>query len=361
MDVEIYREKVIEFVDSVIRPNLATWEESGSYPLELHALAAKENILSLGQNPDDEFHDDLACRKVLIEELSRSGSQAMVMALASHFVSLNAFKTTLPETYTRLCKQIFSGKKTLVLALTEPQAGSDLKSIQCEASLEAGGEYLLSGEKTFICNGNRADYMLTAARLDKKLTLFLVKADKNSITSTAIPCLGWQGLPIASIKFNRVKATRVGEPGQAGRLLQQILLQERLSLAVMANTSAMVTFEAALEYSKRRKVQGSPLFEQQIIRHRLADMHGKIELCRAYINQYIAAVTVSGPDAKAIAIAKNQAVEILEEVAAKSVQIHGASGCISGSQAERIYRDARLLGLGGGSTEVMNEMISRLL
>ncbi|WDE06074.1 acyl-CoA dehydrogenase family protein [Thalassomonas viridans] len=361
MELEDFRNRVAGFVDEVIRPNLAGWEASGEYPLELHALAAEQHILSLGQDPKGDFSDDIPRRKILIEELTRSGSQAMVMALASHFVSLSAFEQTMPDTYKKLSAQVLSGEKTLVLALTEPQAGSDLRNLRCVAEADESGAYTLSGEKSFICNGNRADYILTAALLEDKLTLFLVETRGNNIESQPIPCLGWQGLPVSYLRFNQAGAVRVGEPGKAGRILQKILLQERLNLAVMANTSAAVSFEAALDYSKERQIQGKPLFEQQTIRHRLADMHGKIELCRAYINQYIARVAQSGPDVKEVAIAKNQAVAVLEEVASQAVQIHGASGCVAGSLVERIYRDARLLGLGGGSTEIMNEMISRAL
>jgi acyl-CoA dehydrogenase len=355
-----FRNKVRQFVDEAIRPNLNVWEASGEYPLVLHALAAEKQILSLGQNPEHKFKDDVFRREILLEELALIGSQAMEMALASHFVSLSAIEQA-PSLYKKISPQIFKGTKTIVLALTEPQAGTDLRNIQCLATTTVNNEYIINGNKSFICNGARADYILVAAQLDDKLTLFLIETAKNNIESNSVSCLGWQGLPISSLSFTNVRAQKIGETGQAGSILQRILLHERLNLAVMANASAKLTFEMALEYSKQRHVKGKPLFEQQIIRHRLAEMHSKIEICQAYINQYINKVLISGPDGREVSIAKNQAVAVLEEVAAQSIQIHGASGCIAGSRPEQIYRDARLLGLGGGSTEILNEIISRSL
>lgn len=359
MDNTEFRNLVRDFVHQHIKPNIVRWELIGEYPVQLHQFAGQAKILSLGMEPDESILANVERRLILVEELARSGCQAVTMALASHFISLNALYLTQALELKAITRQVLTGEKLIVLAVTEPQAGSDLRRVRCTAEHDDGDWYWLSGEKFFICNAERADYVVVAAKLEGKLSLFLASLPQAGVEIDAISCMGWHSLPMAALSFDRVRARLLGTPGTGGKLLQTILLQERANLAVMAIASAELSLESAISYARTRISCDQPLISHQHIRHRLAELYSKVSVCRAYIDATLFNRHQAPFNAEAVAIAKNRAVAVLEEVAFQCVQIHGAAGCTSDSLPARIYRDARLLGLGGGSTEMMNEIISR--
>ncbi|WIG96410.1 acyl-CoA dehydrogenase family protein [Myxococcus sp. SDU36] len=356
---EHYRQQVRAFVERHVRPHVDGWEREGAYPLELHALAGREGLLALGHAPDT-LPEDAPALGVLVEELTRSGAQGITMGLASHFVSLGAVQGGDARQAAEVIPAVLGGDQRIVLALTEPQAGSDLRALQCRAEPD-GGLYRLTGDKAFICNGGRAELLVVGAVVEGALGLFLVKGSAPGLSHERRDCLGWRCLPLASLRFEATPARLLTAGKQASRLLQQCLLQERLNLAVMAVTSAELAQEAAVAYCRERRVGGTPLLEKSVIRQRLAERHAALSVARLYVDQAVRWQASRQLTAAQSAIAKNVAVDTLEHIARDAVQVHGAHGCVEPALVERIYRDARLLAIGGGAREVMLEIIGRTL
>lgn len=356
---EHLRETARAFVNELVSPHLAGWERDGAYPLELYRQAGKAGLLALGHSPERLPEDPLALA-VLVEQLTLSGAQGITMGLASHFVSLKAVQGSDPQVAARVVPAVLKGERSIVLALTEPQAGSDLRALNCRADF-IDGEYRLTGDKAFICNGGRADWLLVGALCEGSLALFLVEGQAPGLSSTLRDCLGWRCLPLADLRFQGTPAHRLTQGSGVGRLLQQCLQQERLNLAVMAVASAELALRTAVEYCRERKVGGEALLEKSVIRQRLAERHAELSLVRLYVWQAVRWQASGELTAAQAAIAKNTAVDTLERIAYDAVQVHGAHGCVEPSLVERIYRDTRLLGIGGGTREVMLEIIGKAL
>jgi acyl-CoA dehydrogenase len=356
---EHLRERTRAFVNELVRPHVAVWEREGAYPLELYRQAGQAGLLSLGHSPE-RLPDDPQALAVLVEQLTLSGAQGITMGLASHFVSLKAVQGSDPQVAARVVPAVLKGERSIVLALTEPQAGSDLRALNCRADF-IDGEYRLTGNKAFICNGGRADWLLVGALCEGSLTLFLVEGDAPGLRSTRQACLGWRCLPLVDLQFEQTPARRLTQGSGVNRLLQQSLQQERLNLAVMAVASAELAMSTTLDHCRQRRVGGEVLLDKSVIRQRLAERHAELSVVRLYVEQAVRWQAAGELSAAQAAIAKNMAVDTLERIAYDAVQMHGAHGCVEPAVVERIYRDARLLGIGGGTREIMLEIIGRAL
>ncbi|QAT83276.1 acyl-CoA dehydrogenase [Corallococcus coralloides] len=354
-----FRGRVRTFVNDHVRPHVDAWERDGAYPLELWRQAGRAGLLSLGHSPE-RLPDDPGTLAVLVEELTLGGAQGITMGLASHFVSLKAVQGADAAVAARVVPSVLRGDTSIVLALTEPQAGSDLRGFECRAEPHGDG-HRLTGDKRFICNGGRADLLLVGALLDGALALFLVEGNAPGLSHERLACLGWRCLPLAALRFESTPARLLIHGREAGRLLQQCLQQERLNLAVMALASAELALRDTVEHCRARRVGTEALLDKSVLRQRLAERHSELTVARVFVDQAVRWQAEGQLSAARAAIAKNTAVDVLERVAHDAVQLHGAHGCVEPSRVERIYRDARLLGIGGGAREVMLDIIGRTL
>lgn len=348
-----------EFVAEAITQNIPQWEQEGTYPLDLHNRAADWKLLQLGHDDYEQMLADAERQAFWLAELTRAGSQAMAMGLASHMVSLTALRHGNQQVFEEVAEQVVSGEKLIVMALTEPGAGSDLRAISSKVEQHCDGSLHFSGEKKFICNGSRADFFITAAYYQNELSLFLVEREPETTCSDDLHCIGWYGLPVSSITFTNARAALIGEVGEAANILRKALAKERLNLAVMSNASTRSILEYAGKYSTERMVQGKPLYKKQAILHKIATMSTQLKVSEAYVEKCFQALKERELTDEETCIAKNFAVAALEEAANQCVHICGAAGCLQHTLVERTYRDAKILSLGGGSTEIMNEIIGR--
>lgn len=361
MDNSNYRILVRQFLNDHVAQKIGEWDRLNMYPRELHNQAGERGILSLGYANSKKALSDLEKRKTLMDELTLSGFQFLTMGLASHFVSLKVLEICNLSLLNDIAFQVFSGDKLIVLALTEEQAGSDLFGLNAEASLISPTSAKITAKKCYVCNGNRSDYFVTAARIDGQLSLFLVNSNQSGITYEENHFIGWKGLPIATVHMNNVSGVLLGKVGEAPSILRGALAQERLGLTFMANASTKLAIQCAVEYAKQRIIHDELLIKKQSLRHKLADVYARLKLVDEYALSLAKSGVTSREQEVSAAIAKNQSVMLLEETSRLAVQICGAQGCLQGSTVERIYRDGKILGVGGGATEVMNDVISTWL
>jgi acyl-CoA dehydrogenase len=258
------------------------------------------------------------------------------------------------------------------LGITEPGGGSDVANIRTRA-VRDGDDYVVNGAKTFITSGIRADFVTTAVRTggDGYGGISLLVIDKGTpgfTVSKPLRKLGWQCSDTAELTFDDVRVPAdhlVGEENGGFVLVMQQFVNERLGLATHGYATAQRALALAAEYAKERETFGKPLASRQVIRHKLVDMHRRTAAARAYAAEaYEQAVNGSTTDPNVIAtavLAKRQAVEACEFVVHEAVQIYGGMGYMRESEVERHYRGARLLGIGGGANEVLNDLAAKIL
>jgi acyl-CoA dehydrogenase len=301
--------------------------------------------------------------------LGAGASSGLLAALSTHGIAcphiVTAGDSELVDAYVR---PTLAGERIGSLAVTEPYGGSDVAAIRTRARAD-GDDLIIDGTKTFITSGVRADFVTTAVRTGDAgrdgISLVVIDTDRPGLTvSGPQRKLGWHCSDTAELSFDGVRVPRaniVGAPGAGFALLMRHFVTERLSLAAHAYSVAQRSLDLAAAYAAQRQTFGRPLATRQVIRHKLVDMHRRVAVARTYSRSIIERA-VDGQDVAAEAVlAKKTAVEACDFVVDAAVQIFGGAGCMRESEIERHYRDARILGIGGGATEVLDELAARLL
>jgi acyl-CoA dehydrogenase len=365
------RETAAKFTAAEIVPTLAQWEDAGQVPRELHRKAAALGLLGVGfDEAVGGSGGDLVDLATTKEAMVRAGaSSGLLAALFTHGIAcphiVTAGDADLIDAYVR---PTLAGERIGALAVTEPDGGSDVAAVRTRARAD-GDELVIDGAKTFITSGVRADFVTTAVRTGGAghdgISLVVVDTDRPGLTvSGPLRKLGWHCSDTAELAFDGVRVPRaniVGAPGHGFALLMRHFVTERLSLAVHAYSVAQRSLDLAAAYAAERVTFGRPLATRQLIRHRLVDMHRRVAVARTYTRSVVERA-VDGQDVAADAVlAKKTAVEACDFVVDAAVQIFGGAGYLRESEIERHYRDARILGIGGGATEVLDELAARLL
>jgi acyl-CoA dehydrogenase len=363
------RDLTRRFTVREIVPHLDAWERAGEVPRELHRKAAAVGLLGVGfAESVGGGGGDLLDSVVVTEEIIQAGgSSGLVAALFTHGIALpHMVSTGDPALIERYVRPTLAGEKIGALAVTEPDGGSDVAGIRTRA-VKSGDDYLVTGSKTYITSGARADFVTTAARTDAGIVLAVV--DRPAFTVTRrLEKMGWHCSDTAELSFvaARVPARHLLPDGFA--LLMRHFAGERITLAVSAYATAQRCLDLTLDWARRRETFGRPLASRQLIRHRLADLARQIDVARTYVRH--TAIRVADAErlvtemtdvAARVAMAKNSAVEACDNVVDQAVQLHGGFGYLRDAEVERHYRDARILGIGGGTTEIMNEIIAKQL
>lgn len=369
-DRRALRELARAFVAREVRPHVEAWERDGQLPREVHRKAAAAGLLGIGfpEEVGGSGGDAIDAAIVTEEILAGGGSSGVCAALFTHGIALPhilaAGDAALVERYVR---PTLAGERIGCLAITEPDAGSDVAALRTTAHRD-GESYVVNGAKTFITSGVRADFLTTAVRTGGAghagISLLVIDSDSPGLTATPLAKMGWLCSDTAELSFTdvRVPAARLvgAEHGGFAQLMVHFE-RERLALAVQAYATADRALALALAWARDRHTFGRPLASRQVIRHRLAEMARQLDVARTYTRSVLAAA-VAGEDVGArVAMAKNTSVLACQHVVDEAVQIFGGAGYLRGSEVERHYRDARILGIGGGTTEIMNELIGRSL
>jgi len=363
------REQARRFALSEIAPHAHAWEEAEEFPLQLYRKLAEAGLLGLAY-PEQYGGGggDLSHALVASEELIRHGkSVGTVVGLSSHSIALPpilAFGTEAQKE--RFMRPVLRGEKVAALAITEPGCGSDVAAIQTRAHQD-GDHYVVSGAKTFITSGCRADFVTTAVRTGEAghggISLLVIERDTPGFSvSKKLKKTGWWASDTAELTFDecRVPAQNlIGEQNAGFIPIMKNFVSERLGLAANCVAIAELAYTEAVAYARERHAFGKTLSGFQVTRHKLADMASRIAAARALTHELLVRF-LAGQDTPGLAaMTKNTATDMCSFVCDQAVQIHGGYGYMRETVVERLFRDARLYPIGGGTREIMNEIISK--
>ena len=369
---DVFRASVRRFVEREIAPFVEAWDEAGSFPRELYAKAAAAGLLSLGY-PEHlgGTPASIAWRLIATDEVARAGSGGVMASLFSHSIGLPPIVAHGSDALQRrVVPSVLAGTKIAALAITEPGGGSDVARIACRARRDSG-EWVIDGEKTFITSGVRADWLTVAVRTGAPgaggLSLVVVPGDTPGLVRTPLRKMGWWCSDTAHLSFSGCRIPLdhlVGEENNGFGVVMENFNAERLLMSAGACAFASVCFEEALAWARERKTFGQTLVEHQVVRHKLVDMKMRLFATLAWIDALVARHDQGDIGAGWIAelcLLKNQATQTMQFCADQAVQILGGAGYMRGSKSERIYREVKVMMIGGGSEEIMKELAARQL
>ncbi|MGV9826472.1 acyl-CoA dehydrogenase family protein [Gordonia sp. NPDC003429] len=366
------RETVRAFTNRHVLPAQDEWERDGLIPRDIHLEAAKLGLFGLGiaENVGGSG-GDLVDASILAEELHYCGAAGGVFAsLFTHGIALpHLIAAGDPDQIDRWVRPTLAGEKIGSLAITEPGGGSDVGHLRTRA-VRDGDAYLVNGAKTYITSGVRADFVVTAVRTGgagaSGVSLLVIDKDTPGFTVTrALDKMGWRCSDTAELSFVdvRVPASNLVSAENSGfAQIAAAFVTERAALAVQAYASAQRCLDLTLDWARERETFGKPIIARQAVQDTLTEMARRIDVARTYVRAVINRRVTSNDDLIAeVCFAKNTAVETGERVVDKAVQLFGGLGYMTGTEVERQYRDMRILGIGGGTTEILTGLAAKRL
>ncbi|MET0951822.1 MAG: acyl-CoA dehydrogenase family protein [Aeromicrobium sp.] len=365
------REMVASFTEKEIAPHLPAWEDAGLLPRELHQKAAAVGMLGIAFAEEvGGSGGDIIDATIMTEAvLSAGGSTGLLASLCTHGIAVpHIVDSGNQDLIDRYVRPTLAGEKIGSLGITEPGGGSDVSGLTTRAVLD-GDEYVVNGAKTFITSGVRSDFVTTAVRTGGEgfggISLLVIdKGLPGFSVSKPLKKMGWQCSDTAELTFDDVRVPAgniVGEVNGGFGLIVNQFVNERLSLATQGYATAQRSLDLAVEYARQRETFGKPLISRQVIRHKLVEMHSRTAAARALTRAAVEQAAAGESPLLEAVVAKNVSVAACEWVVSEAVQIFGGMGYMRESEVERHYRDARILGIGGGATEVMTDLASKLL
>jgi acyl-CoA dehydrogenase len=357
------------FAEQAIAPHGAEWEEAEEFPVELYRAAAAAGIAGIGY-PETVGGQggDLGHVLVACEELILAGrSVGTVVGLGTHGIALPPIvRFGTAEQHTRFVRPCLVDGKISALAITEPGGGSDVAALATRAERD-GDYYVISGAKTFITSGTRADFVTTAVRTGGPghggVSLVVIEKGTPGFTvSKKLKKTGWWASDTAELHFDQCRvpiANRIGPEHGAFPMIMINFAGERLALAAQCVAIAELAYREAVGYARERKAFGKPIVGFQVTRHKLADMATRIAAARALTSEVCTRLLRGEQPAGLAAMAKNTATDMCSFVCDAAVQVFGGYGYMRETLVERLYRDARLYPIGGGTREIMNELIGK--
>ena len=364
------RVSVRRFVEKELLPHAGEWDESEAFPREIFRCAGDAGLFGLkfpqevgGGGPD------LVADVVVTEELTGAASGGVTAALGAHkdLAALYLFNFGSPEQHRRWLTPLLTGELIGALAVTEPGAGSDVSAVATTARRD-GDDWIIDGTKHFITNGAWADLIVVAARTGPDphggLTLFVVEKDAPGFAARRMPMLGWRASQTGELHFDSVRIAddaRLGAPGSGFYAIMQNFAWERLVMAVGQASAAHRILRSGRDYATDRTVFGKPVADFEVWRNRFALAAAKADAGRALTLLCLERIVEGADPLLEVAMAKLFTSEVCFEIADLTVQVHGGMGYARGPAVERAWRDARLGPIGGGTSEIMKEIIAKLL
>lgn len=366
-----WRARVREFVTREIEPNLDQWEASGTFPDSLYESAAQAGLLGVGfperlggntENADPWF------RVIFSEEMHRPGAGVVFADLATHWIGLPpVVQFGTPELQEAVARPVLAGKRRIAFAVTEPSGGSDAGALRTGAQRK-DDHWLVNGSKTLISGALRADFILTAVRTGAAgaggISLLLIDAASPGVERRVVPGLRWYNSSIGTLEFRdvRVPLERLIGPENKGfaGLARQFNIERLSGIAATLAMSRTAAAEA-IAWARQREAFGKRLVEHQALRHKLVEVVRSIRIAYAYLDQCVWRLQQGDSAVADIAMLKVQATRTLERVARDAMHVLGQHAYSGANRVERIYREARIFAIGGGTEEILDDLAARQL
>jgi acyl-CoA dehydrogenase len=364
---------VTRFAREAVTPNVTTWDAAGEFPRALYRQAAEIGLLGLG------YPEALGgtpapwlLRNAVTQTLARVGGSGGVMAsLFSHNIGLPpVLAHGSAALQAAVIPPVLRGERIAALGITEPGGGSDVASLHTTAQLD-GDHYVVNGEKVFITSGMRCDWLTLAVRTGEQskgasgISMLLVPCEAPGISRTRLDKMGWLCSDTSHLRFDNVRVPAshlLGEEGAGFRMIMGNFNGERLAMSAMALGFAQACYDEALDWARQRQTFGAALIERQVIRHRLMDMQMRILSTQAWVDALGAQADAGDAGADwvtGVCLLKNHATQAMQFCADAAVQILGGMGYMRGTVSERIYREVKVMTIGGGAEEIMKELAAR--
>ena len=374
-ETELMLEQVRRIAQTEVAPHLEDWEAAGEFPRSMYKRWADLGWLAMGY---PEELGGIAASWTLrnafgVAAARYTASGGLLASLGSNSIGLppiiNYGSAALKQA---IVPPVLAGDKIAALGITEPGGGSDVANLRTTARRE-GDHFLINGEKTFITSGMRFDWISLAVRTDADnkgaggISMIAVPGDAPGITRTKLHKMGWHCSDTASLHFDNVRvpvANLLGEENKGFKIIMTNFNGERLGMSATAIGMAEACFDEALSWARERKTFGQPLTSHQVLRHKLVDMRMRIEASRAWLDK-LSVQADAGHTGQAwvaeVCMLKNQSTQTMQFCADQGVQILGGMGYMRGSACERIYREVKVMTIGGGAEEIMKELAARQL
>jgi alkylation response protein AidB-like acyl-CoA dehydrogenase len=363
---ELFRDSLREFLERRVVPFLDEWEKEGRIPREIYKEMGEMGFLGLDVAEEyGGMGTDFMYSTILIEELGRIGTLGFATAVLTHvYLAMNYLKKAgsdyLMEKY---LQPSVLGRKIGALAMTEPFAGSDLKSIRTTAK-NMGDHYLVNGSKTFITNAHYGDYFVAAVKTENGISLLVIDNEMEGVTTTKLDKIGMRCSDTAEIALNNVKVpveNLLGKEGSGFYYMMESLQTERLTVAQMCVGAMELALELTLQYMSEREAFGKPINKIQVLRHRIVDMATDLDVWKQYMLHNSYRFAKGDFVVKECSMLKMRTADLLNSMVYECLQMFGGYGYIEEFPIARLYRDARVIPIYAGTSEIMKEIISKIV
>ena len=368
---EMFRKSLRDFLKREVKPNLNKWENDGKIPKEIWKKMGKMGFLGLsypekygGGNLDFFFE------VVLNEEMARlnSGGFTITQQAVQYMSGPYILKYGSDLLKSKYLPGIISGNLISCIGITEPNTGSDVQNIQTNA-IKKGDNYIVNGSKTFITNGVYGDFIVTVVKTDpaarsKGISLLVIDLDSPGITKTKIDKLGWRSSDTAELSFDNVvvpSENLVGEEGKGFYYLMNGLQLERLCFMPSSIATMEFAISESLNYMNERKAFGKSINKLQVLRHRIAQLSSEIEALKVFSYYCCSLYNKKIYDVKLCSMGKLLCTELHEKVSTQCLQFFGGNGYTEDYPMARMYRDSRVGTIGGGTSEIMRDIIAKII
>jgi alkylation response protein AidB-like acyl-CoA dehydrogenase len=370
-DHNLFRSTLRDFLQKEVVPHVDKWEEEGKIDPSIWKKMGDMGYFGLTYPEKYGGMDlDFFYTLIFLEELQRVNSGGFAAAMWAHaylaMTHLNAEASD--ELKEKYLTASISGDMIGCLCITEPFGGSDVAGMRTTA-VKKGEEYVLNGSKTFITNGVYSDYLIVAAKTNpemksKGMSIFLVDRSSKGISATKLDKLGWRASDTGEIAFDNVRipvANLMGEEGKGFSYIMQHFASERLIMGINAHARAEYAIEYTLDYMKEREAFGKHLTEFQALRHKMAELSTRVEMCKTFNYNITSRFDKGEYVVKEASMSKLESTKIADEVIYDCLQMLGGYGYIEEYPLARMLRDSRLGPIGGGTSEILKEIIAKIV
>lgn len=368
---DLFRKSLKDFLQKEVVPHIAKWEKTGT--IERFIWKKFGDMGFLGITYPESYGGlnlDLFYMVILLEELQKIKSSGFAAAIWAHvylaMTHLNA------EGDERIKKEYLvpsiAGEKIGALCISEPFGGSDVAGMRTNA-IKKGDKYIINGSKTFITNGVYADYYVVAAKTDpalgnKGISIFLMDTSSKGISATKLDKLGWRASDTAEIAFDNVEVpfeNLMGEENKGFAYIMQHFALERLIMAINAHARAEYALDYTIDYMSSREAFGTTINKFQALRHTLVEHATEVEHCKIFNYAAVARLDKGEYVVKEATMAKLKSTKVADETIYSCLQMLGGYGYMEEYPLARLFRDSRLGPIGGGTSEILKEILSKMI